>query len=129
MGTISIFGDVKHTNSLARLEGETLITVFGDLDLDFIQRPLAPGEHNMRVTTVFGEVKLRFPEGVAVHVEGFTLFGNIQVGQTEDFEAAPVRLHLHVVSIFGDINVVHSPATSALAYDGQTRNLTNDHDH
>ncbi|MBC8161162.1 MAG: hypothetical protein H7Z42_08070 [Roseiflexaceae bacterium] len=79
MPTFTLFGDIKRFARSARLEEESVTTVFGDVKLDFTRRPLDPGEQQMRIFSIFGDVRLRMPEAVGIEIDGFTLFGEVEV--------------------------------------------------
>lgn len=44
MATFTLFGDIKRFARSARLDEESVTTLFGDVKLDFTRRPLDPGE-------------------------------------------------------------------------------------
>ena len=120
MAGFSLFGDLKLINRLARLQNETFTTVFGDMKIDFSRQALEPGDHTVRVFTVFGDVKLRIPETVGISLDGMTIFGETEIENhingedekvgnvyhSENLATAPVRIHLRVSSIFGDTDVI-----------------------
>lgn len=123
MAKLIIFSDINRINRTTRLEDEEITTIFGDVKIDFTRKPLQPGDHRLQVTTVFGDVKLRFPDYVGIRIEGFTLFGDVEVEDvrtgdeektgtdyiSENFETAAVRVYLHINTIFADIDIVRVP--------------------
>lgn len=127
MTTFTIFGDIKRNSRVQRLEEEGITTVFGDVKLDFTKAPLAPGDHSMRVLTVFGDVVLRFADDVGVEIDGLTVFSDVEVehlasGEDEqpggswtsdNFASASVRVHVNLVAVFGDIEIVRVPVPTA----------------
>ena len=132
MTTLSIFGEVKSTNSDSRLGGQLLTAVFGALDIDFTRHPLEPGDHYLRVIALFGKATLRIPDHVALSIEGINMFGKTETPPGANPATARVRLHLNAMTLFGAIEVVGAESVaevaaledeSAAPYDGETRRL------
>ena len=139
MPTFTIFGDIKRFARSPRLEEESVITVFGDVKVDFTRQPLDPGDQQMRIFTIFGDVRLRMPEDVGIEIDGFALFGDIEVENirtgeeeepgsnyiSENFSAAAVRARISVFSLFGGIKVARMPVATAndAPFVGQTSRL------
>jgi predicted membrane protein len=123
MATFSLFGDIKRINRSARIDGEELISVFGDVKIDFTQAPLEPGEQLLNIIVLFGDVKLRFPDHVGIEISGFSVFGDIELedlraGSEEtpgagyrsaNYEQAAQRVHIKVAGVFGDLKLVLVP--------------------
>ena len=123
MSIFSLFNDIKRINRKGRLEGENITTIFGSVKMDFTHTPLEPGDHYVRMMSVFDKVKVRVPEDVGIDIDGFTIFGDVEVehqgtGQeekggssytTDNFETARVRIHLTAHAIFEDIEVIRVP--------------------
>ena len=127
MSIFSLFNDIKRINRKSRLEGENITTIFGSVKVDFTRTPLEPGDHYVRMMSVFDKVKLRVPEDVGVDIDGFTIFGDVEVENratgdeekggssytTDNFETARVRIHLTAYAIFEDIEVIRVPVTQS----------------
>lgn len=123
MTRFAIFQDIKLINRFPRLDDADVISVFGDLKVDYTRTALEPGDHQMHLTTFFGDVKLRFPESVGFQITGFSLFGDVEVENlrtgdeeqtgtnyvTENFATAPVRIQVHIITVFGDFEIVRVP--------------------
>lgn len=123
MTTFTLFGDIKRISRVQRLEEEGVTTVFGDIKLDFTKAPLAPGDHTMRILTLFGDVEMRFSDDVGVEIDGFTLFSDVEVEHlasgvdeqpggswtSENFANAPVRVRIDLAGVFGDIEIIRVP--------------------
>lgn len=130
----TVFGDIKRVNHAPRLERDTVFTIFGDVRIDYTRTPLEPGDHELSLVTVFGDIKLRLPEEVAISIEGVAVFGGIEVEtmstgddektgasyRTENWATAAARVHITTMALFGDIKVNR---VVAQAYDGVTRQL------
>lgn len=156
MATFTVFGDIKRISRAARLEGEGITTIFGDVTVDYTRTPLEPGDHQLGLVTMFGDVKLRFPEYVGIEIDGFSLFSDIEVEQrsngeeeltgtsylSENYDTAAVRVRLNVFAMFGDLEIVRVPVApptsgapaltssaqvdTSAAYEGQTYKLGRD---
>jgi predicted membrane protein len=154
MATFTLFNDIKRIVRSARLEPESVTTIFGDVKLDLTQTTFEPGDHTMRILTIFGDVKLRVPETLGIEIDAMTVFSELEIETlssnseeqpggswiSENFDRAPVRVHLAVQGIFGDIEIVRMPATTPAqladtaasrynevpSYEGQTYKLERD---
>jgi predicted membrane protein len=123
MATFSLFGDIKRINRAARIDGEELISVFGDVKIDFTQAPLEPGEQLLNIVVLFGDVKLRFPDHVGIEISGFSVFGDIELEdlrtgteetpgagyRSANYEQATQRVHIKLAGVFGDLELVLVP--------------------
>lgn len=127
MSSFSIFGDIKRINRAQRLEGESYTVIFGDVKIDFTRTPLLEGDHQLSIISLFGDVKLRFPENVGVSLDGFTLFGENEVEyrssgdeetvgnnyETANFGTTRTRVYIRVFSLFGDVEITLVPVSLA----------------
>lgn len=134
MSTFTIFGDIKRYAQSSQLENESASAIFGNVKLDCTRRPIDPGEHRFRLFSVFGNVKLRIPAEVGLEIDGFALFGDIEVENvvsgeeeetgtsytSENFSTAPARVRVSAFSLFGDVRVVRVPVTTGGASVGFT---------
>lgn len=123
MASFSLFGDIKRINRSGRIDGEELISVFGDVKMDFTQAPLEPGEQLINIVVLFGDVKLRFPDHVGIEISGFSVFGDIELedlrtGSEEtpganyrsaNYDQAAQRVHIKLAGVFGDLKLVLVP--------------------
>lgn len=129
--SFSLFGDIKRIVRSQRLETEGVTTVFGDVKLDLTRTALEPGDHTLRLITIFGDVKLRVPEWLGITIDAVNLFGEVEVEthssgeeekpgaswQSENYHRASVRVRLHLVSLFGDLDIVRIPTAGEPAAD------------
>ena len=60
--------------------------MFGDIDLDFRQATMPPGEVVINAVAPFGNIDVLVPDGVQVDVGGFTLFGSKKIAVGDDHE-------------------------------------------
>lgn len=123
MPRFAIFQDIKLINRFSRLDDADVISVFGDLKIDYTRTALEPGDYQMHLTSLFGDVKLRFPESVGFQITGFSILGDVEVENlrtgdeeqpgtsymTENFATAPVRIRVHIITILGDFEIVRVP--------------------
>ncbi len=110
MATFSLFNAMKRVVRSARLETESITTIFGDVKLDLTQTALERGEHTLRILTLFGNIKLRLPEQIGLQIDAITLLSAVEVETlarnteeqpggnwtSENFDRAPVRVHLSI---------------------------------
>lgn len=153
MSSISLFGAIRHTNTQTHLENESFIALFGSITIDLTHQPLNPGEHTINAFAMFGEVTIRVPDSIGVHVDGGALMGetryerrtaeNKPLSSVEPvevaFESAPVRLRITAAAILGAVRIVRivdrsgklestavdTPTASDTygAYEGETRKI------
>lgn len=112
MSAISIFSAMKRANSVSRLDHETFTVVCGSLEFDFTQRQLAPGDHYLEMTTVFGSATLCLPDNVAISASGAFVFGNINDERPVDSTTAPVHLHIRAICVGGDVRIKRRSVSS-----------------
>lgn len=127
MTTFTVFGDIKRKSRAQRLEEEGITTVFGDVKLDLTKAPLVSGDHMLRILTLFGDIELRFADDVGVEIDGPTIFSDVEVEDlgsgdeeqpggnwtSENFATAPVRVHINLAAVFGDVKIMRVPMPAA----------------
>ncbi len=104
---LSMFGGSKDVRRTAFPQGEQLIAVFGGVEVDLSQAPLAPDTY-ISALAFCGGVKLIVPRGTEVLFSGFAILGGRGYKQ-RDGEASrdhSARVHLNGVAILGGIEVV-----------------------
>jgi hypothetical protein len=107
-GLITVFDDRRLRAPAGPLDGRSVTTIFGDVDLD-LRAATVEARATLTITTIFGDVDLVVPDDWAVTVSGPEIFGGVHTQLPEESpEGAPV-LHLQVVTIFGDIDVRRAP--------------------
>lgn len=120
MSSISLFGHVEHINTRTHLEDDRFIAMFGSLTVDLTRQRLAPGDHAIGAYTMFGQVTIRVPDDVGIHVDGSAVMGqtgyerrsggnepDAATGRSEvEFETAPVRLRMTAVAMLGEVKIV-----------------------
>jgi hypothetical protein len=101
---LALFDDRRDVPVGAFAGGE-IVTVFANAALDL--REVAPegDEIALQVTTVFGDVELDVPDTWDVRVSGPEIFGDVNLSGPTAAGIPEVVLRLHVVTIFGDIDI------------------------
>jgi hypothetical protein len=106
----SVFGDLKRTGGWTIGADTRWNTVFGDIVLDLRQATLPAAELHINATTVFGDIDLRVPEGVAVDVRAHTTFGDVR----HDTGDGTSRIVLTGRTVFGDVLARHETTPQKL---------------
>jgi hypothetical protein len=102
---VAVFGGATRTGRWRPARRETVVAVFGGVQVDLREAELPPGELHLSAWAFFGGVEVTVPEGMRVEATGFALFGgrDIRGGGSVD-PAAPV-LRVHAVTVFGGVSV------------------------
>jgi lia operon protein LiaF len=114
----NIMGDIKVAVQSESFKGGSVNTVFGDTRLDLSGVNVAEGEYTLRISGVFGDVKIDTPQNLPIMVSGNTLAGDIEVreyrksgvGQSlayksQDYDTATNKLHITISQVFGDVKI------------------------
>ncbi|MGB9751325.1 MAG: hypothetical protein C0183_11595 [Roseiflexus castenholzii] len=152
MSSMSLFSGIEHINTNTRLENESFTAMFGSITVDLTRQPLAPGDHTISAFAMFGEVTIRVPANIGLHVDGGALMGDTRYEwRTPDnrplssaglivveFETSPVRLRITATAILGSVRIVRvmdvqaqepfaetlpESSESAGLYEGETRRI------
>jgi predicted membrane protein len=102
---VTVFGDRRTRVRPGPFSGGSVVTVFGDADVDLTDSTLDGGAAIDGVT-VFGDVELVVPPAWQVTSGGLTLFGDVDVAPPSNgpTDGAP-ELRLDLVTVFGDVTV------------------------
>ncbi len=114
----SVFGDLTVRPASMTFKGGTVSTVFGDTTLDLSSAALADGENVLKVTGVFGDMRLMLAPSMPYALSAHSLFGAVQAGgqkrdgfsstlvmQSPEYATAAKKLHIEVSQVFGDITL------------------------
>lgn len=101
----SVFGDVKQEGAWIVPAESRWSTVFGDVTLDLRQARVGTEVVHVAVNTVFGDVNLLVPEGVAVEVRSRTFFGEVRQEAGQSAPPGAPRVVLTGRTTFGDVRV------------------------
>jgi hypothetical protein len=110
----SVFGDLKRSGVWTIPVDSQWGTVFGDVVLDLRQGRIPAGELHVHATSVFGDIDLLVPEGVAVEVRSRTTFGDVRQETSDSGVAGAPRIVLTGRTMFGDVKVRHATTPQKL---------------
>ena len=111
----SVFGDVRRSGVWRVPPSSRWESLFGDVVLDLREARVTGGEIVIDAGTVFGDVDLLVPEGIAVEVRSRTLFGDVRQKAGEVAPAGAPRIVLTGGTVFGDVKVRSSRLRERLA--------------
>ena len=112
----SVFSDVRLKIDSAEFARGSANTVFGSLliDLKSVARIIPPGR--LELQSVFGDIVVRVPDGIAYSIDGSCTFGSIiapdgtrlhgKEYKSPDFDAASDRLVIRASQVFGNIEII-----------------------
>lgn len=114
-----VFGDQKLVVRSHAFRGGSVSVVFGDIHIDLSACAVADGSHTLKLSGVFGDVKVRLPRDVPVRVSANTLFGDVSVNEQKRTGVSPSLLHeeplysqasrrlwIDAAQVFGDVEVM-----------------------
>jgi Domain of unknown function (DUF1707)/Cell wall-active antibiotics response 4TMS YvqF len=101
----SVFGDVQRHGRWVVPARSSWRSIFGDVVLDLREAHVPAALVEIEAQSVFGDVDLLVPEGVAVEVRGRAVFGDVcqDAGQSAGLGAP--RVVLSGGTVFGDVRV------------------------
>jgi Domain of unknown function (DUF1707)/Cell wall-active antibiotics response 4TMS YvqF len=102
---VAVFGGAKRTGRWRPARRETVVAVFGGVEIDLREAELPPGEVRLSAWAFFGGVDVTVPEGMRVESTGFALFGGRDIRGGESVDPAAPVLRVHAVTVFGGVNV------------------------
>lgn len=100
----TVFGDQRRSGAWPLPRRSSWETVFGDVSLDLREAHVPTGEIAIEAKTVFGDVELLVPEGVAVEIQTRTVLGDVKQEAAMASVDAP-RIVLTGWTVFGDVRV------------------------
>jgi predicted membrane protein len=113
-----VFGDIHRQNSSKNFSGGHCSVVFGDIRLDLTQTDFLEGERILRISSVFGSVRVDLPANLEFCVRADCVAGSMQIKgdrrgglvqkisvQSDGYVNASKRLLIHASSVFGEIKV------------------------
>jgi hypothetical protein len=114
----AFFGEVDRTGALWDLGPETQVNAtFGEARLDVRMARLSEGENVLRLTALFGEIKVIVPEGMRVYVDSSARFGEVKspghtiggITMRDSFALGGAEtasyLRIEANATFGEINI------------------------
>ena len=101
----ALFGDLRRSGGWRVPASSRWESLFGDVVLDLREAQVGEAEVEIDAGTVFGDIELLVPEGIAVEVRMRTVFGDIQQDAGEVAPPGSPRVVLSGWTIFGDVRV------------------------
>jgi hypothetical protein len=101
----TVFGDVRRSGAWTVPAESSWRSLFGDVVLDLREARVTAPEVTVDAGTIFGDVELLVPEGVAVEVRTRTLLGDVRQEAGEVAAAGAPRVILIGGTVFGDVRV------------------------
>lgn len=89
---------------------EEITAVFAHTEVDLTRAPPAD-DARLRVTAIFGDVRVLVPPGTRVEMDGVSVFGH----RNNPLETEGAKLHLSTTAVFGAVDVVEKGEASAPA--------------
>ena len=101
----AIFGENKRTGRWLVRSGLTAQACFGNVELDLTEAVLEQREVTITANALFGEVKIRVPDGVMLIDEGTAIFGSRKLGGfgTADFGPETPVVRVRGMVLFGNV--------------------------
>lgn len=101
----TVFLDVRRTGTWKVPVQSKWESLFGDVVLDLREAQVTAPEVTIDAGTIFGDVDLLVPDGVAVEVRSRLLFGSVRQEAGEVAPAGAPRVILTGGTVFGDVRV------------------------
>lgn len=101
----SVFGDLKRSGRWQVAAALRFETVFGDVVLDLREALVPERETTIDARTLFGDVDVLVPEGVAVEVRSWTFFGDVRQSAGASAPPGAPLVVLTGGTVFGDVKV------------------------
>ncbi|MEM8533730.1 MAG: LiaF domain-containing protein [Chloroflexota bacterium] len=123
MRTWTFLSSSKHISQAHRFEHEQIITVYGHTKVNFLQAPLAHGDHILRVLIFGGDVMLQMPDHVGIEIAGTLVYSEVHIETlatgteehsgarwtSENFAQARVRVRIELFGMFGGVEILRVP--------------------
>jgi hypothetical protein len=81
---VGILNGVRRIGRWQARPAETVIAVFGGVNIDYTEAILPPGSITLRTFALFSGITVRVPAGSAITPEGVTIFGGEHVKRRQD---------------------------------------------
>jgi hypothetical protein len=103
--TSTLFGDVRRSGAWNVPAQSSWKSLVGDVVLDLREARVTAPEVTIDAGTIFGDVELLVPEGVAVEVRARALLGDVRQEAGEAAAAGAPRVILTGSTVFGHVRV------------------------
>jgi lia operon protein LiaF len=114
----TVFGDISNEITSQFFGGGTVSVVFGEIELDLRKAKLRPGSNTLKLSAVFGSIKVIVPDSMAILTQANLVGGDIMVlGQRRSgfvqafshsspgYEQSDARITIIASLVFGDIKI------------------------
>jgi hypothetical protein len=114
----NVFGDVHTKITSRQFKGGSVSTVFGNSIVDLSSADVATGDHELRISGVFGNCTVILSQGMAASISASTLFGDVVnldrarsgissevLATTPSFMTSTNRLKITIHGVFGRVHV------------------------
>jgi hypothetical protein len=117
--TLGLFSSAGISNETRDIAGHRAAAVFGNVTVELTGASLPAGETRISAYTLFGQVDIVVPDGVAVRITGISAFSGVSVrGEpvgngffhvddyvSAEYQQAPRRLHIEIASFFSGLKI------------------------
>jgi Domain of unknown function (DUF1707)/Cell wall-active antibiotics response 4TMS YvqF len=101
----SVTGDLERKGAWVVPERSRWQAVFGDVRLDLREARVGASVVTIEVASVFGDIDLLVPEGIAVEVRVRTILGDVRQEAGDAADSGAPRVVVTGWSVFGDVKV------------------------
>lgn len=101
----SFFGDLRRSGVWVVPVRSGWRTCFGDVKLDLREARVGGGDVTIEADTVFGDVELLVPEGIAVEIRCTTILGDVRQDAGGQAPPGAPRVILSGRTVFGNVRV------------------------
>jgi hypothetical protein len=121
--TAGLLGHVVSRGRMRLRRWTLAVSAFADVDLDLREAELDAPRTSATLLVAFGNVDVYVPEGVAVTVGGFGLFGHRRDWGQDTARGDSPAIHVRAFSLFGTVDVWRVPRGMRGGYGKVTRQL------
>jgi hypothetical protein len=112
LGLVAIFDGIELESRAQAFRGGSMLAWFGGINADLRQVQLAP-DAKLSLTSLFGGISLRIPEGWRVDSTGRAVWGGVLDDVPEPEDPGAPRLVVTSVALFGGVAVKASAPAAA----------------
>lgn len=103
---VAIFSGARRTGRWRPARRETVVAVFGGVEMDLREAQLPAGEMRLSAWAVFGGIDVTVPEGTRVELSGFSLFGGREAHGGGEYPGPDAFvLRVRAVAVFGGVDI------------------------
>ncbi len=115
----NIFGDLSINITSENFKGGSISSVFGDCNIDLLNVKIFDGEHDFKISCLFGDTKIKLPKDCSVIINASILLGDMKIfgehisGFSKDIQVTSSNfgvgqniLKLNVFQVLGEITIL-----------------------